>query len=1005
MTLFYAHYPSLEKSFLQFATRHRRPLEPWLVVCASSLIARRLQTQLARTQGAVANIHFTTASSLLYRLDSEAGPDLPVFPQDHLRDFLLKEVISQPGLDLYPVSRGFIGALKSALRDLADSLATPEVLEEQLASEPDDGPFAQDKERFAWLVRVYKEYQTREAHLPGYRPYQALFERALAQAENSPYLKQFSQIIWYGFYDMPGRQLELMHQLKAHYPLTVFAPYGKFPAYQFARKFFETNWLGTFGGGQDENTDDFGALGTSGPYLFAPQGDAPAPGVQLVSAAQPAGEVFFAAKEILHLVEEEKYDFTDIGVLVRTPGAYQEEVRRIFAQNQIPLNASFSYPLAKFPLGAFCLNLLTLDVGGFGREQVLAIVSSPYFKQPAKRTWRKLTEKSLVSLNLSQWQDLLPQTENFDPAFLTWLTNCNTQLKALSSPGAWGEKCTQTLAFLAENIDETSLQGKELEIYRAVCACVSSLANYGALRARSNQGEFIRELTEALSSLTFNEVENVARGVTFTDVLRARGLRFKAVFLLGLNEKVFPQVLPEDPILRDRYRYILRDVLGYWISQKSERTAEERLLFFSACSSATHKLYVSYATRGVDGKEIVPSVYVAELARATHQAWRTNEAPRISARMTHQLARIDLSFLTPKEMSCTLLLRGPVCEKDWQTAGLFTPDIMRQTAAAHALKSRGAVGALDGLIQSGERVFEAGQKSGFSPSALQDLAACPMKYFFRKALHLEDQDDVCVRYELAPNTRGTVYHRVLEEFYRELNKQGLTHQLFDSGVEEYIDRALAKYYTRQSYRTFGIYPVVWELLLEQIRTRLIAFAQEDVKNLGTFTPSYFEQEFSAVSVDNLPFVLRGIIDRIDVDNTGKKFIIADYKSSRKGTSDLAKSFFTHLIFQPFLYALAAGKLAELNGFSCAGACLLSINKGYDRRDLSAQEIHAMRPKAEAFLNLLAQLVREGTFVLSPSELCAFCPYSAICRKDSFSCLMRARKSAPGVQLEEARYGN
>ncbi len=1004
MTLFYAHYPSLEKSFLQRVRQHRRPLEPWLVVCASSLLAQRLQTQLARAQGAVANIHFCTASSLLQRLDSEAGPALPVFPQNHLRDFLIKEVLAKPGLDVYPLSRGFIGALKSALRDLADSLVTPDVLEEQLQSEPDDGPSAQEKQRFAWLVQVYKTYLAREADVPGYRPYQALFERALAQVEKSSYLHTFSQIVWYGFYDMPGRQLELVYRLKAHYPLTVLAPYSKFPAYQFARKFFETNWLGAFVGGEDKNTDNFGALAQSAPYLFAPQGDAPAPGVQLVSAAQPSGEVFFAAKEILRLVEEEKYRFEDIGVLVRTSAPYQNDVRRIFTQNQIPLNAAFTYPLVQCPLGAFCLNLLALETGGFEREQVLAVISSPYFKAPAKRTWRKLAEKSLVSLNLSQWQDLLPQTNDFDPAFLTWLEQCHTQLQALAAPGLWREKSARAVQFLADNIDETALQGNENEIYREIVACISSLAEYDALRPQSRAGEFIRELTESLSALAFNEVENVPRGVTFTDVLRARGLQFKIVFLLGLNEKIFPQLMPEDPILRDRYRYIVRDVLGYWISQKSERTQEERLLFLNACSSAQEKLYVSYALRGADGKETVPSVYVAELARATRQSWQAQTAPRISARMTQQLATVRPSFLTPKEMSCLLLLQGKTTQQDWQDAGLFTPDIMHQCTAARALKLRGAASAFDGIIQNGPAVFEAGQRSGFSPSALQDLAACPMKYFFRKALHLEDKEETCVRYELAPNTRGTAYHRVLEDFYRELDHLGLTHQLFDSGVAQQLDRALDKHYTSASYRIFGIYSVVWELLLEQIRTRLTEFAQADVKNLGSFTPVQFEREFSAIHIENLPFVLRGIIDRIDVDETAKTFRIADYKSSRKGTGDLAKSFFTHLIFQPFLYALAAGKLPELNGFSCAGACFLSINKGYDKRDLSAGELTAMRPKAELFLQQLASLVREGTFVLSPSEQCAFCPYNRICRKDSFACLMRARQSAPGKQLQEARYG-
>ena len=1006
MQLFYAHYPSLEKSFLRLA-QTRRPLEPWLVVCASAGLAGRLQAQLARVQGAVANIHFCTASSLLYRLDSEAGPALPVFPQDHLRDFLLKDILSEPGLNRYPVSRGFVGALKAALRDLSDSLADPDVLEEQLATSSSEN-LSQDKERFLWLVRVYKRYQQREAQLPGYRPYQALFERALAQVENSLYLKQFSHILWYGFYDMPGRQLEFFGRLRACYPVTVFAPYGKFPAYEFARKFFETNWLGSAQQVTDENKSaspaaGFGALGEAGPYLFAPQGQAPAPGVRIMGAANPSAEVFFAAKEILRLVEEENWDFSEVALLTRTQVSYQDTVRRVFAQNQIPLNASFTYPLSKYPLGVFCFNLFSLAANGLTREDVLAVVSSPYFRAPQKQAWRKLVEKSLVSLNLSQWHDLLPQTDGFDPEFLTWLEQTQTHLKKLSEAGPWAEKCALARQFLTDNVDETALQGRESEIYQTVCGCIDSLTGYSAIRAQSQPGEFGHALTEALSALTFNEVENAPRGVVFTDVLRARGLSFKAVFLLGTNEKVFPQLVPEDPIFRDSYRYLLRDTLGYWVNQQAERTLEERLLFFTACSAASGQVYVSYACQAADGKATVPSIYVAELARATCQPWHAEDKPVVGAQLTQQVSLVNPLFLTPKEVSLAVFLEGGQIEENLRTAGLLNEDISRSVAAARALKSREAAGVYDGCISSGRAVFQAGEQKGFSPSALQDLAACPMRYFFRKALHLADKEELLSRHALAPNLRGQLYHRVLEEFYRELHRQKITHDLFDSGVAEQLRRALSKHYTAQSYRVFGIYPVVWELILAQIYERLIAFVQEDVRALGDFVPTYFELPFDSLAVKDLPLSLRGIIDRIDINEKEKTFRVADYKSSRKGTSDLGQSFFTHLIFQPVLYMLAARQLAELNGLAPAGSCLLVLQNGCDKRDLPANEIDDLLPRVREFLQLLVDIMTRGTFVLNPSDLCMYCPYSAICRKDSFACLMRACKSKTIEQLEEGRY--
>ncbi len=1006
MELFYGHYGSLEKSFFAYLSKRRNnPLEPWLVVCASSLLADRLRGQLAHSGGVVANVHFVTLSSLLSTLDASAGPALPLFPQDHLRDFLLKDILSEPGLNQYPISPGFVRAVKASLRDLEDSLADPDILEEQLRTIPEDVSWSQEQERFAWLVRVYRRFGERVAQLTTFRPYQHLFERALAQVENSAYLKSFAGIIFYGFYDMPGRSWELVSRVCAAYPVAVFAPYQKHPAYRFASKFFETNWLGLKGPHQDVNQPDFGALGDSGPFLFAAQGSAQTQQVHIIPAADPQAEVFFTAKEILRLVEKEGMAWKDIGVIARTLPPYQDEIRRVFNQNCIAINAAFTYPLAHFALGVFCLNLFNMVAHGFEREIILAILCSPYFKYPQKKQWRRLAEKSLASRDFNQWADLLPQVEGFDPEFLTWLEKCKTCLEAINQPRNWAAVSQLARQFLQDNVDVTSLQGKETEIYQTICHTLESLTAYESIRLTSRPGEAVKEIVDSLTALSFNEAENMPGGVTVTDALRARGLQFKVVFLLGLTEKSFPQLIPEDPIFRDKYRYILRDTLGYWVNQKSERADEERLLFFAAASSAQNQLYALYARSGADGKETIPSLFVAELARAAQLNWKPSQEAIVSGRFSEQLASVARNFLTPKEISYSIILSPTTASENYRAALLETPQIQRSLKAAGFLRSLGAPTSFDGWVQSGEAIFsKAQQGKGFSPSALQELAACPLKYFFSKALQLEEPEEVYSRHALAPDKRGTAYHEVLQDFYTELLRLGLTHDLFETGAKEYIRRSLEKRYNATSYRAFGIYPVVWELILEDMRQKLEDFVVQDIAQLGSYKPTLFEKEFNNLSVEGIAFTLRGIIDRIDIDPATHTFVVADYKSSRKGTKNLASDFFTHLIFQPFLYVLAAEKLPELKGYASAGSCLLAINKGYDKRVLSVQDFEALRPKAQAFLKQLAELVKAGTFFLAMSDLCTYCPYAAICRRDSFACLMRARKSAPSRALEVVRHG-
>lgn len=999
MKLYYAHYPSLEDRFVRFVRQNRTSVvDKWLVVCASSFLAQRLQTRLATQFGALANIHFITGSSLVSRLDQEApGDTLPLLPQDHLRDFLIKEILSQPALKRYALSRGFVQAVKSSLRDLADSLADPAVLEEHVLSMP-DFVMEQDGGRFAWLIEVYKQYLAREDSIAGYRSYQTAFERALAQVEHSAYLQQFSQHIVYGFYDMPGRQLELINRLRSCYETTVFAPYEKHPAYAFAKKFFETNWLSA-PGAEDANISCKTALGASAQYLFAGSGSAANEQVQIVSTPDIRGSVFFVVKEIRKCIQAGQAP-SQIAILARDITPYQDEIRRACCENCIALDASFTYPLYNYALGNFCLNLLELGVCGFSREKVLAVFSSPYFNVKNKAAWRRVVTHSLVNRDVSQWNDLLAQTAGVASEVLAWVNTASEQLNRLALAQSWQEGTARALEFLTACVDEESFEGKDAQVYQKIKQTILKISSYSALRPQCHAGELVQEIIEALAGLTFNEVETVRGGVTVTDAVRARGLSFKTVFLLGMNDQEFPLVSTEDPILRDYYRYQLRDTLGYWINASLERGDEEKLLFYNALTTAREKLYVCYHRYDAQGKPAVPSVYLAELARACELNLYAADAPRVSGRLWERLRTCDTFHLTPKEFSYRLILSANP-QQLYQQAGLLDSQRAIQLTAAQALAKTGVLGNYDGVITQGEALFARENARGFSPSALQELGACPLKYFFTHALQLKEPEEPASRQALPANKQGTVYHKILQEFYQTLTKSGKLLDLFDAGLMEHMRQIISHYYTENSYRTFGIYPVVWEIILANMIEKLSHFVVQDVKELGPFVPRYFEQEVISQPTPQFPLRLRGFVDRMDVDQGNQQLRIVDYKSTRKGTANLAKDFFTRLVLQPVMYILMTQQVAPWKDYHTAGSCLLSIEP-YSKRDLSPEQYEAIQGKAITFLTQLTDWVKQGHFFMCPGEICTYCPYHLMCRKDAFKPLLRAQKSACYSSLEEAR---
>ena len=105
------------------------------------------------------------------------------------------------------------------------------------------------------------------------------------------------------------------------------------------------------------------------------------------------------------------------------------------------------------------------------------------------------------------------------------------------------------------------------------------------------------------------------QGVQVLDAMTARGRTVRALFLLGMNEKIFPRYVREDPFLRDRQRALLASTLGYKIDEKLAGHEEELLLFELLSRSATNRLYLSYQRADETGRVMAPSSFIAMAMR------------------------------------------------------------------------------------------------------------------------------------------------------------------------------------------------------------------------------------------------------------------------------------------------------------------------------------------------------------------------------------------------------
>jgi len=990
---------------------------PILVVAPSRALADRLERLLAVEKGlSLLGVHFHTFHSLAAALAEEGG-----LPEGALvSDPLFHDAVVDQALDEAPAfgvarelrTRALASAVRASLRDLVDAGVDPNALAENfgdaLAREPEE------RERFHGLLAVLAVYERKLARL-GVLPPSALVRRAAELAASSRWLAGFREVLYYGFYDLTGLQADAFDAVTSTRPSRLYFPYRKgHPAFRFADDFFTVKLAGR----DMEDLSRPGGAGTAlGGALDALFDPAAAPAavangrVSVFSASGARDEAWTAAKRAAQLAAD-GVPLHEIAVIARVLEPYRAPLLEAFAAEGLPLDFSGGEPILRQPLAKAALDLLSLRRSDFPARIVEDLIGSPYFAtaEPARvALWRRLIEALGVRAGWLQWRgkleprargpvELSPRrVADGLPGFAVpaadvgalweFLTNVRDSLGG--PPCAWSKRADEARALVAAHLGvPRGASPAEADAARAVADALAELAAFDRLGTPCSWDEFLDALEEKLARATRSAGAGTL-GVRALDAMDARGQRFDAAILIGLKEKLFPRQVAEDPILRDTVRAALRHPAGYWIARKAAGHEEERLLFALAAASAREHLVLIYPRSDDSGKAEVPSTYLRELCRAAAlPAPGEDEAGRVPRPPAERL-RWAGAALTPREAALSCALEGGEPPAALEKAGVPARALAEGFALIEQLNARGAAGPFDGLVRPPAAELAEWRRTGLSPSALDAYAECPFRFFAARVLGLGEREEAYGRGELSPQARGQVYHAALERFYRTLPEAAWSGRL---DALAHLSVVLEDVFRENDWRALGLYPLLWEAARAEMSAHLSSFAAWDFARLRAagFRPRLQEARLRGEPAGGAPGGVpwRGVVDRVDADESGKRFRVVDYKTRRsaawkKTLSQLAASGESHQI--PVYAALAAGALGE--GWSFDGGELLFLESDDDSARASALTAADWEKTREPFLRGLAARVEslaDGRFPIVPDDgergHCSFCDFPTLCRK-------------------------
>lgn len=1077
-------HPFLERALVGNVRdyKNRDALAPLLVLVPSDSLRRRLKTLLAREERLdLLNLHILTFHQLSLRLCEEAsGRDRPDLADDLFLEEVLRQLIQtgRPGTEAFRGIEERLGgcaALWQTLRDLKDGMVDPSSASEALS----EGHLGKDRDaRIANLLDLFDAFLSfcGERNIQDYADVDRL---ATSQAGASRFLKSFVRVFYYGFYDLTQVQLDLFHAVAQNHPTTHFFPLlhtaPGHPGWAFAERFYQRYVRGTAGDALSIENLAAGLEPRSGVppalRLFDEQPQqTPVPmlkpwSCQIFSAFGARDEVATAAKEILRLVDDEGVTYEEIGVVARSLDGYASFIKNVFRDHRIPTANSAEEPLVQWPLAKAAVLFVNLPWRDYRRSHLIDLVSSPYFRpdaggsgtvRPRPDLWDLLTRRLGISKGMDAWRRLQKYSERDlifsegggeeNPkviriaaaqirALAALVENLYRDFAALPRQNSWnghGRAWKELLnKYLGIDDESAGAPAADERVRAAIVGILDRLGGLDAVSENVSLERFARTFQHWLERCALPSGRENVKGVAVMNAMAARGLSFRALFILGLNEGVFPRTIREDAFLRDREREIFERDLGYKVSQKLAAFDEEKLIFTLLAGAARERLYCLYQRADETGRVLAPSWYLDELKRAHGSDPESGPSETIIPRGIADKARCALfdrnDLLLPEELGVRLTLAGKDPAQLIESCDL-SPNLYREgrrTVERLDLSSVRLDG-FDGVVGPLPKHWDSFSKQGISPTVMETYARCPFQFFARHVLgleRLETPEDVT---STSPADFGELGHLILSCFYQEL----IDRNYFSDKASAIDIRAILDTVSERAFADYEAknpvgYALAWESQRENLVELLRVVLAQDLEDLARsgYVPLALETEISEKLTGEWPeplagLTFRGRMDRIDGQPRENRLRVIDYKFKMGGRpssedKDLYRSALRGARLQPPFYCLlgvrfAAGKRTQFSDPAVEANFYYLAPRWAEgplvKAAFAAEELaEKMGGEIKRTLAELTTGIRDGRFFIQPGDYCRHCEVSEICRKNHPPSLWRVENdpiTRPHRELRE-----
>lgn len=586
---------------------------------------------------------------------------------------------------------------------------------------------------------------------------------------------------------------------------------------------------------------------------------------------------------------------------------------------QLPFNISAGKSLAAYPVIHTALKLLQALTRETSLVTMSHLIRSPFLGDAETENMsRAHFDMRLRDKNMSSLSLNTLELTDACPALALRIKNAVAYFSQLNKKNQPSVWVTYFIELLTLLgwPGERSLNSQEYQVVQRWLDVLAEFRAFDLILGEQTYTAALNDLVDATIKTPFQQ-QTPEASIQILGLLEAADLPFDQTWIMGLNDTTWPPSPKPNPFIPQRLQKSL---------QMPHATAERELAYCQKLTaqfnqSAQHIIY-SYPTKN-DDAEMRPSSLLKNFTVLNYE----------------QLA-LD-SFTSP-------------ADKIYKTQALeFFVDEQAPSIQPHE------------TIRGGTQLFK-------------QQAACPFKAFTELRLHARKIDQPALG--LNPKDRGTLVHKALEIFWRDIHDSNQLIKMTQNELQEQIKRV-----SKQAIR---------ESLRNAPTTRYIKMEEERLQSL---LGKWIEKEmtrspFKVVQIEHEQKITLGPIqatvrvDRIDEIGLGEKIII-DYKT---GKHNQIQKWFGDRPDEPQLplYCISHAEdtvgiaFAQVNpdSMSLIGLCKKELGVASVKNTAGQWEDYVSN--WQAVLKQLGQDFYDGIALVDPKDLnetCGYCHLQSVCR--------------------------